>query len=200
MMAYITEYSQDPTSLQSDINDNAGVWFNISKTGKNKDTEYTVAFNQMREKSSDGKVYKVDDRSPLAENITESFDDLAYDLNAIYVRKTYDEMKEILLYNLAILAESYPEVVLPGYDISEVKVKTVAAPAAATVLDDEDEDLVVAAPVAKKKAVIAIKLDDEDDDLDDVPVAKKAAPAVPAKPKAKSAFDALAMADEILGE
>lgn len=199
MMAYITEYSQDPTSLDSDTAENAGVWFNINKTGKNKDTTYTVTLNQAREKSSDGKVYKVDDRSPLAENIVDSYEDLGYDLNAIYVRKTYDEMKTILLHNLALLAETYPEVVLPGYDISDIQVK--AAPAKETASLEDDEDEVVAAPVAKKKAVVAIKLDDldDEDDFEVAPVVKKAAAPV-AKPKAKSAFDAMAMADEILGE
>lgn len=192
MMDYITEYSQDPTSLDSDTNDNAGVWFNITKSGSLKDTSYEVAFNQIKEKSSDGKIYKVEDRSPLAEGIVDAYEDLAYDLSAIYVRKNYEEMKEILLYNLALMAQDYPEVVLPGYDVEGVNVPESEVVA-------EEEEVVVAAPV-KKKVNVAIKLDDLDDEDDDIPVRKAIAPVVQAKPKAKSSFDAMAMADEILGE
>lgn len=195
MSTYITEYNQDPTSLGSDTDENAGVWFNITKSGQKKDTEYKVEFNMIKEKSSDGKVYKVEDRSPLAESISEGYDQLGYDLNTVYIRKSYDELKDVLLYNIALLAKDNPEVAIPGYEVDGIDTSS---------SEEAEEEIVEVKPKAKiSNNKIALKLDDEDDfdDEEIIPVAKKAVPApVATKPKAKSSFDALAMADEILGE
>lgn len=203
MSQYIKEYGQDPTSLNSDLKDDSGVWFNITKEGEGKETTYGVTFNQTKKKTADGEVIKVDDRSPLSDNIVENFADLGYDLNSVYTRKTYEELKDILLYNLAILAKETPECVLEGYDISDIDLSALEgdqAPAAEEAAAEEVEE----APVAKKANNVKIRLDDADDVDDDAPVAKKvSAPvAAAAGKKANGAVpkDILAMADDILGE
>ena len=201
MNTYIKEYGQDPTTLDSDIEDNAGVWFLINKEGEGKMTEYKVDFNQLREKLPNGKISKEDDRSPLSDNVTQNYADLGYDLNAVYTRKSYDELREILLYNLAILAQTTPECILPGFEIDDVAV----APAKAVESEMEDEDEVeVKAPVKKTSKVVTLQLDDEDDvpfELDETP---KKAPAktlaAPASTKQRSKSDIMQMADDILGD
>lgn len=197
MNQYIKEYGQDPTTLESDVEDNAGVWFLITKEGDGKDTEYKVEFNQVKEKQPNGKITKEDDRTPLSDNIIDNYHDMGYDLNTVYTRKSYDGLREILLYNLAILAETVPECVLPGYDVDGISVKSKE--------DDVEEEVVVEKPVTKKSSKVTLKLDDDDDlpfDLDEAP-AKKAAPVarhtVPLTTK-RSKSDIEAMADEILGE
>lgn len=201
MNQYIKEYGQDPTTLESDLNDNAGVWFAITKEGENKNTTYTVAFNQTKKKMADGDVAKVDDRTPLSPNVVESYHDLGYDLNAIYMRKTYDELKEILMYNLALLAEDCPEAILPGYDVSGVAI--------ASSDDDAEPEVEQKAPV-KKSAKVNLNLGSDDEvaaDEEEAPVVVKkpiktvlkvAAPT--SKPGKMSDAEIMAMADDILGE
>lgn len=200
MATYIKEYGQDPTTLESDLTENAGVWLNILKEGSGKDTEYSVSFSQLRKKTADGEVIKVDDRSPLSDNIVENYDDLAYDLNTVYVRKTYDEMKEILLFNLAIYADETPECVLDGYSVDGIDV---------SVADEDDNDVAEAAveevaPAKKAKPQVNLNLDDDDDDMPAAkPAAKKVAPAAAPAVKSRTAkedIDYMAMADDILGD
>lgn len=119
---YIKDYGQDPTSLNSDVND-SGVWLNINRTGKGTNTEYTVNFNQTMEKDANGRPIRVDDRSPLSPAVVEGYADNGYDLTELYKPKTYDELKDILIANLLVLAEngnkdynSIPELLLPGFD------------------------------------------------------------------------------------
>jgi len=203
MNQYIKEYGQDPTTLESDLNDNAGVWFAVSKEGENKNTTYAVAFNQTKKKMADGDIVKVDDRSALSPNVVESYQDLGYDLNAVYTRKTYDELKDILMYNLALLAEDCPEAILPGYDISGIEV----APAA----DEDEAPVAQEKPAVKKSAKVNLNLGSDDEvasDDDEAPVVTKAtAKATPtpatAREKSKgrmSDAQIMAMADDILGE
>lgn len=196
MNQYIKEYGQDPTTLDSDIADNAGVWFMITKEGDGKMTEYKVEFNQVKEKQANGKISKEDDRTPLSDNIVNNYDSLGYDLNAVYTRKSYDELKEILLYNLAMLSQSVPECVLPGYDISAYEgVASKTSSKAEPEEDDVTEEVVVKS--APKTNKVALKLDDDDDlpfDLDDVKPVKSATPAK----RTRSEIEALA--DSILGD
>jgi len=189
MNEYVLEYSQDPTSLESDINNNAGVWFNISKEGKMMDTQYRVSVNQIKKKTSDGDVVKVDDRSPLSPNIVDNFVDQGYDLNALYARKTYDELKEILMLHLAAIAMEVPEAIFGEYSLSSSKPSL----SSKQELDEEDDK-----PVAKAKPKLTIRLDDADEE-DDEPVVVKKAVAAPIKGKSSSA-DIMAMADEILNK
>ena len=209
MSEYIKDYGQDPTCLGSDIEENAGVWFNVKKEGMYAQTTYTVAFNEIKRKEN-GKISIEHDREPLSENIVENYDNMGYDLNSIYTRKTYEELKDILLYNLAILAEEVPEAVIEGYDISHIEV-------AGSSSNEEEQETAKPASVAKKSNV-TLKLDDNDDNDEDEevqqPVRKTLAPLpkpsagtplkktgeAPSKPVARKMADAdvFAMADDIL--
>jgi hypothetical protein len=167
MNQYIKDYGQDPTSLGSEETD-SGVWFNISKEGKGKDTEYSVAFHQTRQKMN-GQLVKIDDRTALPENVVANYESLAYDLNSIYTRKNYDELKAILMFNIALLAEEVPEAAFAGYEVESADTQVAPVSVKKTVAAEE------ATPVAKKgTAKVTLNLDDESDD-EPAPV-RKAAP------------------------
>ena len=193
MMEYIEKYGQDPTSLGSDLKTDSGVWFNIKKEGIGKNTEYSVDFAKTQFKDADGDLTFKNDRTPLAEAVADGYKDQGYDLNAIYRRKSYDELKEVLAHNLALIAEDTPEAVLPGFEVGAA----VSAPALAV-----KEEVIV-----KSKAPVNLNLSDSDDDDDDAPVAKsKPAPAVAAPVAAPVAAapadmdDIKNFADSILGD
>ncbi len=172
---YIKEYAQDPTSLNSD-EDDSGVWLNIDKSGIGKNTEYVVDLNCIREKR-DGRVIKEDDRTPLAENIRKNYDDLGYDLNSIYQRKTYDEMREILLWNLAVIAQETPAAMVPQFDVSGIKVELKTKETMKDDLADTAEEVDV--PQEKPKSKPQVKLNLGDVDLEDetpIVVTKTTAP------------------------
>jgi hypothetical protein len=118
MEKYIKDYNQDPTSLGSDVND-SGIWFNITKTGKGFDTSYDANKNQMKNKNAAGVLVYEDDRSPLAESIVHNFDALAYDLNGLYQKLTYDELKDILVANILNSAKDMPELLVEGFGLDE---------------------------------------------------------------------------------
>ena len=118
MEKYIKDYNQDPTSLNSDVND-SGIWFNITKTGKGFDTSYDANKNQMKNKNAAGVLVYEDDRSPLAESIVHNFDSLGYDLNSLYQKLTYDELKEILVANILNLSKDMPELLVEGFGLDE---------------------------------------------------------------------------------
>jgi hypothetical protein len=157
MNLFITENSQDPTTLGAS-SDEYGVWFNILKEGQKKDTEYSVAFHQTKEKR-DGRLVKIDDTSPLPDNVIENYDSLAYDLNAVYTRKTYADLKTLLLYNLSLVAQDVPEAILPGYEIEDAN-ETVTKSVPVKTLPT-----LKSAPVTK----VALNLRDEDDEDDGIP-------------------------------
>jgi hypothetical protein len=124
MDKYIKDYNQDPTSLNSAPND-SGVWFNITRTGRGFDTTYDAFKNQTTVKDENGVPSFKDDRSPLAENIVQDFDSLAYDLNSLYEKKTYEELKDILVANLLTVANDLPEVLVEGFGLDENDVQSV---------------------------------------------------------------------------
>lgn len=160
MNDYIKDYGQDPTSLESDLHNDAGVWFNITKEGQGKQTEYGVRFNQTKKKSESGELLIVDDRSPLPENVVQNYDDLAYDLFTVYKKVSNEELKQALLFNIAIIAETIPEAVLPGYEealevSTEIKTET------------EAPQQEVVRP--KTESATKVKLNLNDDDDDDIP-------------------------------
>src|ERR1017187_1477246 len=108
MNAYVNEVNQDPTSLNSAADD-SGVWFDVIREGQGFKTEYSVKRCQNRVKNANGKAGYEDDQTPLPDSIVENYDNLAYDLNAIYQVKTYEELQEILNANMASLVEMCPE-------------------------------------------------------------------------------------------
>lgn len=118
MSQYIKDYNQDPTSLNSDVSD-SGVWINVKREGQGFDTKYSASKNQIMVKDANGVPQYQDDRSKLAENISASYDDLAYDLNTLYEKKTYDELKEILVANILNYAQDMPEILVTGFGLEE---------------------------------------------------------------------------------
>lgn len=161
MNQYIKDYNQDPTSLNGEISD-SGVWINVLREGTGFDTKYGASKNQIMQKNEQGVPSYQDDRSPLAENIKASYSELAYDLNTIYEKKTYDELKEILMANILHASADIPELLVPGFGLEEfsspinnaTSVEPVQTPKApqgnASVglkldLDDTEEDLLAMA-------------------------------------------------------
>ena len=202
MSAYIHDYNQDPTSLNSDDND-SGVWFDIIRQGKGRDTEYDVKRLTIKTKNLQGKLSFEDDRTPLPESVTENYDNLAYDLSAVYQLKTYEDLEEILQANLAIIAEMCPDADLSA----ETTVLAAAKPTKASAVELKKS-------TAPARA-INVRLDDEDDDIDAVQtttntrvaaktgssVSSSSTVAVSAKSTAATSFDDddfLAEADALL--
>jgi len=185
MSEYIKLYGQDPTSLGS-AEDDSGVWFDFTKEGVGKDTTYGVDFNVERFKDDKGRLVSVEDRTSLAPNVVEGYEDQAYDLSTIYYRKNYNDLRDILLYNLALIAEDLPEAVLPGFEPDgapvtqapkqeTVAVKPQGTKKVALNLSDDDDDEVpfsggtkVGAAVAAKVAPTAEKVVTADLDMDDI--------------------------------
>lgn len=119
MNQYIKDYNQDPTSLNSAVTD-SGVWMRISREGTGFDTKYSASKNQIMIKDPvSGVPSYQDDRSPLAESISENFQELGYNLNTLYQKHTYDELKDILVANLIKFGEDMPEVLVSGFGLEE---------------------------------------------------------------------------------
>ena len=150
MSEYINLYGQDPTSLNAE-GDDSGVWFNFLKEGIGKDTTYSVDFSKERFKDDQGRLVSVEDRSALAPNIVDSYGDLAYDLSTVYYKKNYNDLREILLYNLSLIGEELPEAVLPGFEIG----------GSAPVQVQSEVETQTARPQGTKR--VALNLGDDDD-------------------------------------
>lgn len=108
MNKYIKQYNQDPTSLGSAADD-SGVWFNFIRTGKGFDTKYKVEKKQATTKTADGQIAFVDDRTPLAENVVQNYEEQAYDIHNLYTINTYDELRGILIANLGEILTQCPD-------------------------------------------------------------------------------------------
>lgn len=145
MSQYIQDYNQDPTSLNSS-DDDSGVWFNITRQGVGRDTEYDVKKCQVKTKNAQGKISFEDDRSPLPDSVVSNYENLAYDLSSVYQIKTYNELKQILESNIPHILQNYP-----GLDLTEE-----------LALFTSSEKLKVS-PNMSEKRTQSIKLDDEDD-------------------------------------
>jgi hypothetical protein len=196
MSQYIQEYGQDPTSLNSDLEDDAGVWFNIKKEGSGKETEYNVEYHQSMVKIN-GRPVREDDRSPLPDVVVQNFqNDLGYDLNALYKRKTYDEMRDILLFNLAQIAEDVPEAVLPGYE--EALTQDSAPAKVETKVQDKPK---ATTKTSTKPVALNLGSDDEEGDEpeEDIKPVTRTAAAV-AKKSGGGIEDIKNFADSILGD
>lgn len=151
MAQYIQDYNQDPTSLNSEDTD-SGVWFNITRSGLGRDTEYDVKKMQIKTKNpTTGKISFEDDRSPLPDSVVENYDNMAYDLSAVYQVKSYDELAEILAANMESLIELCPDA-----DVD-----------AGTALEQQILRAPTAKPAAAKPAgtkPVTLKMDDEDEE------------------------------------
>lgn len=187
---YISDYGCDPTSLNSE-QDDSGVWIKISRTGTGMDTEYAVDKNQTKNKNKDtGKVSFEDDQSELPAGVVDNYDSMATDLFKLYREVSYDDLKEVLLFNLAQLYSSFVKdlgekaanlIIVPGFELddslaaapakSAPQAKSQPAPKAKTMpkFDDEEED------EQPRRPARAPVVEDEDLDLRTKPTAKKAA-------------------------
>lgn len=157
MMQYVTDYGQDPTSLCSEPDD-SGLWFKITRDGEGTNTEYSVAKNQSKKKTPEGIVW-VDDRDSLPTNVMDNYDNLAYDLTTLYKRLSYDELKAVLIANLAPFYESFPLAKVEGFEV-ESTLKNVP-------LKEEIQEY--KQPIKKP---LNLKFDDHDDEDETPPKAK----------------------------
>jgi len=194
MNTYIQDYNQDPTSLNG-ADDDSGVWFDVIRsnaTGKFRDTKYNVEKVQAKVKDASGKVSFVDDRSPLPDSIVENYENLGYDLSAIYQTKTYEDLQQVLEANLPGIIELCPDADLNvDPDLTIFAAVEKAAPKRPTAV----------APAAKPAATtkVALKLTDEDDEAVSTPVARPAAkPAM--KAVAKTAAPVVEADDDFMAE
>lgn len=158
MMEYINVYSQDPTTLSSEIDD-GGIWFNITREGERKDTKYDVIFNQTREKDEQGRLVSIDDRSPLPKNVVDNYEELGYNLHTLYKTPTYDELKQILILNLAEMAKDCPHLLIDGFTTANL-----TAPVAAPVAEPVAAPVAQSAGVPQGKKPVAISMGEPDED------------------------------------
>lgn len=168
MLEYVNDYNQDPTSLNSE-EDDSGVWFNIMRTGKGFGTEYSVKKAQNKTRTPGGTITFADDRSPLPESVVLDFEKQAYDLNTVYQKKTYQELKDILVANITLLAKEMPELAIEGFVSEEEPVELPAAKPAP-----------VAAPKAAPKVTLNLSQDDDEEETEEY-----VAPAIKTAPIAK---------------
>jgi len=174
MMKYIQDYCQDPTSLCSD-DDDSGVWFNVTREGENFDTVYDVITNQTVQKDERGRVAKYDDRSPLPEQVVETYSETGYDLFSLYKTPTYDELKQILILNLINVYKEVPEAKMEGFTQANLDVPVIEEPAI-----DQTHQVNESVVTKGTKKITLGGLNDADGDEDEMPavqtqaVAKKA--------------------------
>lgn len=168
MNDYIRDYNQDPTSLLSE-DDDSGVWFNVKRSGDGFDTEYDVEKVQTKQKVGAAITF-VDDRSPLPEVVVQNFDNLAYDLSAVYKANSYDDLNEVLQANLDTFYKICPEADLTvpvDLDSEDAETEEVAAGPATTVKTATYNAVITPATSTVKasgKAPVKLKLQDADDD------------------------------------
>ena len=78
MREYLNKYGRNPTSLKD------GCWFVFSRSGKGFKTEYKVAISKIMVTLEDGDQVEKIDKTPLAQNIVDNYEQLAYDIHAMY--------------------------------------------------------------------------------------------------------------------
>ena len=194
MNQYVHDYNQDPTSLNS-ADDDSGVWFDVTRTGLGRDTEYDVKKCQQKVRTAQGKVTFEDDRSPLADGVVENYDNLAYDLHAVYQTKSYDELNDALQANMPGIIEGCPDADLDAEITIDVPQVTIEQPRSAKSLYPTSTATSATAPRPTK--VMAARFDDEDEDL---PPARGTGykMSAPAASTAAMDDDFLRQADELL--
>ena len=201
---YINDYGCDPTSLNSD-NDDSGIWVKITRTGTGMDTEYTVDKNQSKVKNPEtGKISFEDDQTELPAGVVNNYESMATDLFKLYREVSYDDLKDVLLFNLANLYSTFIK------DFGAKQANLIKVPGF------EFDDLLDQEPPARqeqrqpvKQATKQMPKFDQDDEEDEQPrkVTKSAPPPfdadedIPVKPKKKamSQSEVFNLAEDILG-
>lgn len=196
MNNYINDYNQDPTSLNSEESD-SGVWFDVVRVGQGRDTEYDVKRVSIKTKNpTTGKISFEDDRSPLPDNIVENYDNMAYDLSAVYQVKSYDELSDILQANMPLLIEMCPDADLDA-DIVVGKSSKKSTSSRNDVIGT-----VTTAPKSISKPVSKVNLnlglDEDDEDEEQQTSAKRATAASKSSASSLDDDDFLAEADALL--
>ena len=159
MFQYIKDYSQDPTSLDS-ADDDSGVWFDIHREGEkgDKNTEYLVKKSQVKVKKPTGGFAWEDDRAALPEHVSQNYNSLGYDLQALYQMKTHEELYALLLANLAEIVEKVPMARIAGFDPADLP----AAPLPIQEMEIPFEPAPVVKP-AKAPVKLALDISEEED-------------------------------------
>lgn len=122
MTDYIKDYNQDPTSLNS-IPSDSGLWFKITREGKGFNTKYAAKKNQIMIKdATTGIPSYQDDRSAIAQSVSDNYEAAGYDLNSLYQKLSYEELKEILVANILHVSETMPEVLVEGFGLGDVNI------------------------------------------------------------------------------
>jgi hypothetical protein len=199
MYQYIKDYSQDPTSLNSD-DDDSGVWFDFERVGEkgDKNTEYKVKKNQTKHKTATGKLTFEDDREALPEHVSQNFETLGYDIYNLYQAKTSEELMDLFMFNLREIVKTVPNAKVEGFDPDKYdfgggqQEDTSEEP---DTIPEEDIPFAPAPAVAvavKAPVKLALKEEVADDDLESImgtDAPKVAAPVktAPAKTVAKPA-------------
>ena len=110
----------------------------------------------------------VDDRSELPQNVVENYDSIGYDLNTVYKKHSYNELKEVLMSNLVSVYAKYPVAKIDGFVLETED----SVPFTADF--EKKQTLSVAKPISLKKPALRF-----DDDEEDIAVAQDTAPAKP---------------------
>lgn len=198
MNQYILDYNQDPTSLGGQPSD-SGVWFDISRTGMSFDTEYAVKKNQVMIKDPvTGVPSYTDDRSEIPESVAADYQNMGYDLTTIYQKKSYDELKEILMANIQVLSQTNSDLYVEEFAIADGKTNPgVAAPDAVPASTPVQESKPV---VPQGAGNVALKLGNTEENQMEVPqTPAETAPPIAAKDET-SVDDMMAMAENIFNQ
>ena len=168
------------------------MWFDVirsNETGQFRDTKYEVKKVQTKVREASGKVSFVDDRSPLPDSVVENYDNLGYDLSAIYQTKTYEDLQQILDANLPGIIELVPD--------ADLNVEPSLAAATAASKPAARAPAQTARPATTGTSRVAIKLDDaHDDDAAPAPTKTTARAPAPAATKVLAAAMTTAVVED----
>lgn len=163
MLEYIEKFDMDPTSVNSDKGD-SGVWFNIIREGQMMSTKYSVELDRVATKDADGEIVERMNRSPLPANVISSYESSAHNLMTIYRKIEKEELKEVLLVNIADLASKFKVLRVKGFDTSSVMGLSIGekpVEAEPTLVKTPKVEVIEESKPAPKKPMP--KFDDEDD-------------------------------------
>jgi len=155
MREYISNFNQDPTSLDS-TDDDCGVWFNFVREGVGRDTTYRV--KKVETQIRTGKTITIEvDRTPLPSNVVDNYESLAIDIFNLYKKLSNEEIKKLIITYVVQKFEEYTDLL----ETNNFKFT----------LSDEKEEKEVNKPIKKTKPSVNLKLNqdsDFDDDDDDI--------------------------------
>ena len=154
MYQYIKDYSQDPTSLFSEVDD-SGLWFDIERVGEkgDKNTEYKVKKNQTKRKNERGILTFEDDREALPDHVVANYATQGYDVYNLYQEKTHEELYAILMFNLKDIVATVPLARIEGFDPDQFDFGVVKQDAS----KNEEK------PIVKGKVPVKLAMVDEED-------------------------------------